>query len=156
MKRIFSLIDIKSHIPQEETVLIRILDTDINKKNIKNNLDLEFRDKYKKIYQFFFDDVDLTQFKNKNEFLEYCNTYGLKPISNKDVNNLLKIGSLLKIEETLIVHCKVGISRSPAVLGALNYIYKLNLNNRNVLNDYTNYNRYINKKIIETYNKEKK
>lgn len=144
---IFSLNDIRNFSPNKNTILIRIFDSDFNDSLTVHNNDLPYANNFKKIYQFVFDDVDLSQFHNENEFKNYCIDYELKPMTLETARDIVNIGNNFHLEKIQIaVHCKIGTSRSPAVLAALNYIFNLNLGN--ILKSYPKYNRYVNQLII--------
>lgn len=113
---------IKEYEPEEESILIRI--TSLNEfKKIKE-------EKYKKIYLYYFDDID------------YESEYSITKEEGKELREIL-YENLEKKE--IVIHCDYGKSRSPGV--AVAYKELLKEDSEEIKEKYKDYNKYVTKII---------
>lgn len=109
-------------------------------------LSLKHDSKFKNVFTYRFDDIDVDIKNNVSEKL-----YGISPDCAKQIIEDFK--NIKDNTDTLIVHCMAGISRSPAIAFALNEIFNLESLDKNDFFDgkkYGNYNRYVYSMMLRT------
>lgn len=123
----------RKHVPERKTYAIRIFSRDPQYNGgygqLKNS------ENYVAIKEYRFDDIDSLPLADDDPF---------QPITDKIARKIIQDFKPHRdsIEE-LLVHCKAGMSRSPAVAKALNEIFKLG-NKKDFLDyDYPNLNEYV-------------
>lgn len=126
--------------PSDRTAMIRIFETDKTEM-----IPLVYKEKFDNVFEYFFDDID------KESWGDY------RGINNEIAKQIIKDFATIKDKiDTLIVHCRAGVSRSPAVALALNDIFELNcLDVKDFINMgcFSSHNRYVYKTMMKSANK---
>jgi len=117
--------------PRPNSVLVMITSVNSEFPALKN------KSSWDDILQIRFDDVE--------------NGFGLKdkkykPMDMSDAKEILDF-VIKNIDKDIFISCDAGLSRSPAILVALEQIF----NGRDVSDDWPHYNRYVKNKIRDTW-----
>lgn len=120
MITIVNKFDVKSHIPKENAILIRISSEPLLKMDTS---------KYKEVHEFFFDDVE-------DDWVGHLAT-------DEELKKIKEI--VLKDYQELVIHCDYGQGRSAAI-GVFACKQKLN---KDISSAYPDLNKYILKKLEE-------
>ena len=122
--------------PKARTYAIRIFDTDPKCKELYGKL-LNFRSE-DIIKEYFFDDITYTPEHEEGDGDDYCSiTDSIAAQISSDFS-----AHRDSIDE-LLVHCRQGQSRSPAVAMALNDIFNLGNNRSQLVRDFPKTNSFV-------------
>lgn len=120
---IMGKVHIKTFKPEPFSLLIRILQVN----EIPNELK----------FQSFFKKILIYNFNDKKELTK-------ESFNQKILKQLKKDTQKIKEDfDTIIIHCSMGLSRSPAIALGLNHIYKLGFNERKIKKLRPRYNKFI-------------
>ena len=121
----------------DKTILVRIIDSYHDKlekyPNFKYALypTLKHRKKFYRVFELYFDDVDMMNFTKDEDFKEFCKKEDIEPFSYNIVEKFLEQLNLTTKEDInfydLVVHCRAGECRSPAMTKNIIYMHQ-NLN----------------------------
>ncbi len=140
---IFSLEEVLSYIPDEETYAIRISSAyDDN-----THYPLQESSFYKEIHHYFFDDIWPGM---PDEFHSHLPDEQYRPFTTEIAHTIIDdFSHALDSIDSLLVHCRFGVNRSPAVAIALNEIFELGEDSAFLKHKYPEYRRFIYNTLLE-------
>lgn len=146
--KILSCESASEYLPEnDKTYLIRIFDTGHLKLDKYPNFSvyppLKHEEKFYKIINLYFDDVDPFQWENKEDYEKMLQEDDEEEFNENIAKYLLEELKDYDYSYDLIVHCRAGVSRSSAVFIYLNELFKLGLSKSNLQKEYPYFNKYI-------------